>query len=270
MRWVRLHAAAAAAIIERDAVIFTSYRLRFVGQTISGLFSVALFYYVSRLVDVPAFATPDDYFAFVVVGMVVLHALVSMLSALPMALRQELVAGTFERIVLSPFGAPSALTTMAVFPLAVALAQGSITLAVATLVFGMPLEPTTAALALPVALIAALAFVPFALVLAASVLAVKQAGTGAAFFVAMLSLVGGFFFPVSLLPSWIEWTAEVQPFTPALDLLRHLLVGADLDSSPAGAILKIVVFAAVLIPISAYVLNASLRFAQRRGTVIEY
>lgn len=270
MSLVRQYADAAAGMIRRDATIFVTYRARFLTTVLSGLFSLALFYYISRLVNVSAFETPDDYFAFAVVGLVVLEVLAATLSLLPNSVRQELVAGTFERLVVSPFGAVGAITSMTVFPFLLALANGIFTLAVAAFVFGMPVEWKTAPLAIPVAFLGALAFAPFAIALAGTVLAVKQAGMGAGFVVTGISLVGGFFFPVALLPDWIEWLSEVQPFTPALDLLRNLLVGTPLETSAWTAIVKLLVFAAALFPVALAALNASLHFAQRRGTVIEY
>jgi ABC-2 type transport system permease protein len=270
MTLFRQYAAAAAGMIRRDATIFMTYRARFLTTVLSSLFSLALFYYISRLVNVSVFQDPDDYFAFAVVGLVVLEVLAATLTLLPNSVRQELVAGTFERLVVSPFGAVGGIASMTVFPFLLALLNGIFTLAVAAIVFGMPVRWETAPAAIPVAFLGAFAFVPFALALAGSVLAVKQAGMGAGFIVTGISLIGGFFFPVALLPGWIQWVSDVQPFTPALDVLRNLLVGTPLETSVWTAIAKLLVFTGVLFPVALLALNACLHFAQRRGTVIEY
>jgi ABC-2 type transport system permease protein len=270
MTAVRAYGAATIGILQRDWRLFISYRTRFLSQLLSGFFSLVLFYYVSRIAGGRVFSRPDDYFAFAVVGLVVMGVLVSTLSTLPMALRQELVAGTLERLVVSPFGAVAAIASMAWFPIAFAFVNGVLTLTFAAVIFGMPIEWSTAPLAIPVGALGALAFAPFALLVAGAVIVVKQAGMGAGFLVTGISLVGGFFFPVALLPGWIEWLSKVQPFTPALDLLRHLLVGSPLASSPWLAVAKLAGFAAVLLPISLVFLRLSIRAAQRRGTIIEY
>ncbi len=270
MTVLRAYGAATLGIVQRDWRLFTSYRTRFLSQILSGFFSLVLFYYVSRVAGGRVFANPDDYFAFAVVGLVVMGVLVSTLLTLPTALRQELVAGTLERLVVSPFGAVAAIASMAWFPLVFALLNGLLTLTFAAAVFGMPVAWGTAAFAIPVAALGALAFAPFALLVAGAVIVVKQAGMGASFLVTGISLIGGFFFPVSLLPDWIEWMSKVQPFTPALDLLRHLLVGTPLVGSQWLAIAKLVGFAAVLLPVSLVFLRLSIGVAQRRGTIIEY
>lgn len=263
------YAGAAGALFRRDLRTFLSYRTRFAGQIIGTFLSVILFYYVSRLVRVSLFDTPDKYFAYVVVGLVIMGALVSSLSALPARVRQELVAGTFERILLSPFGAVAAISAAVVFPLVLTLIEGVVTITFAVLAFGMPIR-ATAPLALPTAVLAALSFTPFALLAAAAVIAAKQAQTGIGFAVTGISLISGVFFPTSLLPSWIQWTAQVQPFTPSLMLLRHLIAGTPMDETTGVVLLKLVVFVAVFIPVAWFVLGRAIRLGQRRGTIIEY
>ncbi len=261
---------AGVAILQRDARLYFSYRTRVVSQLLQTLVSLTLFYYVSRLVRVPAFGTPDRYFAFVVVGLVILELLTATLALLPMTIRQELVAGTFERVVVSPLGPVWAVTSMVMFPISFSLVLGAVTIMFAAVIFGMPIAGATAVLALPVAVLAALALAPLALGVSAAVLVVKQAGTAATFAVTLISLIGGFFFPIALLPSWIRWTADVQPVTPILDLLRHLVVGTPLTSSAWLTMLKVVGFAAILLPASMFALRAAVNISRRRGTIIEY
>jgi ABC-2 type transport system permease protein len=82
--------------------------------------------------------------------------------------------------------------------------------------------------------------------------------------------VGGLYFPVSILPGWLQELSKAQPFTPGTDLLRHLLVGTPL-ASPAGAsLLKLFAFMLVLLPVSVVALSSAIGIGQRRGTIIEY
>ncbi len=262
--------AGGVAIATRDWLLFRSYRMRFFTQFIGGLFTVVLFYYISQIVSSSAFDSPEEYFAFVVVGLIVMEVLAGTLSAVPLAVRQELVAGTLERLVVSPFGTVAAVFSMLAFPFLLAFIRGVVTLTIATLAFGMPVVWETAPLAIPVAFVGAISFAPFTLMIAASVLTMKQAGAGTGLIMGVLALVGGFFFPVALLPDWLEWASKVQPFTPALNLLRNLLVGTPLEGSALGALARMVFFALVLMPVGVWVLRLAVRSAQRRGTITEY
>ena len=144
------------------------------------------------------------------------------------------------------------------------------TLFLGIVVFGLQLHWSTVPLAVPVMLLVLMSFLPFGVLFAALTVVVKQGSVGTSWVIALLSIVGGLYFPVSLLPGWLQTIAKLQPFTAATDLLRHLLVNSSLGQSPQTSLLKLVGFAAVLLPLSIWVLQRSIRFGQQRGTIIEY
>ena len=260
--------AAGLAIFQRDLRLYLSYRTLALTQLFSVLFSLAVFYYISRLLMVNTFDSPDSYFAFVVVGLVILSVTQSTL-VLSASLRSELVAGTFERILLSPLGPVRGALSMVVFPMVLALFTGFWTLVVAAAVFGLHLHWATVALALPVGFAAALSFSSIAMLIAAMVVVFKQS-PGVNMLISLIALASGFYFPISLLPSWIRWVSEVQPFTPAVNLMRHYLVGMPLPDAAGLYALKLIGFVVVLLPLSTWALSRGIAVGQRKGTIIEY
>ena len=122
------HAAAAAGIFRRDMTVYLSYRWRLGAQYVGVLFSLAVFFYISRLVRVPAFPTPQAYFAYAAVGVIILQVLQATLD-IPVAVRQELVAGTFERMAVSPFGPVASILSLFLFPIVSAVLTMLVTLA---------------------------------------------------------------------------------------------------------------------------------------------
>jgi ABC-2 type transport system permease protein len=264
------YAGAVFEVLRRDLLVFASYRARLFTQILAVFFSMALFYYISRLVSVQTFESPDAYFGFVVAGLVIFRVLMSSFNAATTGVRQQLVAGTFERNLVSPFGAVAGVASLLLFPFVLAFVLGAATLALAGLVFGMDVQWDTLPLAIPLAFLAALAFSPFALVLAAAGILFKQTTAGAGFILSGISLIAGFYFPVALLPDWIQWTSDVQPFTPAVELLRNVVVGTPLENSALSDVLKLVGFSAVLLPLSFLVLKGAILIGRRRATIIEY
>jgi ABC-2 type transport system permease protein len=262
------YASATRAVLERDCMVFLSYRWQFASQMLAAAFSLVLFHYLAQLVDVPAFRSPADYFGYVVVGLVIVQILQSTLG-IPQQLRADLVAGTFERVVQSPFGEARAILAMTLFPFVYSLALGTVTLVLAAAVFALPVVWETVPLAIPVALLGAAAFAAFGLLFAALVLVVKRA-TGAAWLVTLVSILGGLYFPVSILPGWIRWAADVQPFTPSVDLLRHLIAGYPLRNPAWADVLTIAAFAAVLLPFATWLVGRAARRSRRRGTITEF
>lgn len=261
---------ATAALCERDFKLWKSYRMRWVTTVFTAVAGVTLFYYVSRLVNAPEVGDADDYFGFVVVGTAILQMLTSTLTGPIGTLRSELMTGNFERLVVSPFGPVGSIVSMTIFPMLLGLAVSVITLVFAALAFGLDLSGPEALLAIPVSILGALAFAPFGLLMAALALLFKGTNAGATFVVTGLSLVAGLYFPVSLLPDWIRWVSDVQPFTPAADLLRDLLLDTPADVSVAGSLVTLIAFAIVMLPVATLVLRAAVAKSRRDGTITEY
>jgi ABC-2 type transport system permease protein len=270
MSTVAAYGSAAGAILRRDIALMLSYRFRVVAQVATTLFTLTLFYYISRLVSVETFASPDDYFAFAVIGIITLQVVNATLLAPPAAMRQELVAGTFERLAVSPFGPVNGVISMLLFPLVQTLIIVAVTLAFAAAVFGLDLEWPSALLAAPVGILAALSFAPFGIAVLALVTVMKQAAATTSWIVAAMSLIAGLYFPVTLLPDWIQWSSDVQPLTPAVELMRNVLVGTPLTDPLWADLARLVGFAAVLTPAAMYLLGRAINVSRRRGTIIEY
>ena len=266
---MRLWLDAMWAIMRRDAILFVSYRTQFVSQFLGPLFSLIVFYYISKLLTNTTIESPGGYFGYVVIGLAIIQILTISLGVMPVTIRQELVSGTIERFLVSAYGPINGIFGTMMFPLANAFVSGTLTLVFAAVIFGLPLA-TTAVLAIPVALLGTFAFMPFALALVAMVIAFKQVSSASQFLVTAVAIVGGLYFPIALLPDWISWASEIQPFTPATDLLRHLLVDTPLQDSALVELGKLVAFIIVLFPVAVYGLRAAIRYGQRSGTIAEY
>lgn len=269
MSAVGAHLAPSLSVVRRDLLLAWSYRLQFMTGIFSGFISLALFYYVSRLVRVEQF-TPDAYFAFAAIGIVIATVTYATIQLPQMTLQQELVAGTFERILLAPWGSAAAIVSLLVYPTLYALITVVGLLSIGAAVFGLDLQWSTVPLAAPVAVMSVLAFAPFGVLLLASVVVLKKPPPGASYVVAGLALIAGLYFPVELLPGWLRWMSEVQPMTPAVELLRSSLVGQSLSDPVWLHLTKLAVFAAVAFPLSLIGLRAALRRSRRRGTILEY
>lgn len=268
MRVLAQYAQATLATVKRDARIYVSYRLRLVSQTLGMLFTLTIFFYVAKLVRADALGHGDSYYEFVVIG-IVATAVVNSALGLSELVRMELLAGTFERLLISPLGPVAGALSMAVFPVVFATVFAGIMLAVAAVIFSLPINLAGIPLALLVSALGAVAFAAIGLLFVGGLLAYKSS-MGAVWVMAGLSLLGGVYFPVALFPGWIRWLSEVQPLTPAVGLLRHALVRTPSVEPVWLELVKLVGFAAVLLPISGAVLWQAVKLSRRRGTLMEY
>jgi len=263
------HLRPTVAVVRRDLLLAWSYRLQFVAGAFSGFVSLTIFYYISRLVRVEQFS-PNEYFAFVAIGIVIFTIVTATLQIPQVSLRQELVAGTFERMLLAPWGSAAAIVSLLIYPTLYAMFTVASLVFIGAAVFDLQLQWSTVPLAIPVTVLSLLALAPFGILLLASVIFSKKAPPGANYIIAGLSVVAGLYFPVALLPDWIRWASDVQPLTPAVELLRTTLVGQPLSHPAWLTVTKLAVFAGVALPLAVAVLQRALRSSRRRGTILEY
>jgi ABC-2 type transport system permease protein len=269
MTAARRHLIPMMAVVRRDLLLAWSYRTQFVSGVFSGFVSLAIFYYVSRLVRIEQFS-PDEYFAFVAIGVMIFSVVTATLQLPQASLRQELVAGTFEKMLLAPRGSIPAIVSLLVYPALYALVTFLALVGIGAAVFGLELQWSTVPLSIPVAILSLLAFAALGTLLLASIVLLKKAPPGANYLIVALSLVAGLYFPTELLPDWLGWASEVQPLTPAVDLLRSTLVGEPLSDPAWIGVAKLLAFAAVALPLSVAALGSALRISRRRGTVLEF
>lgn len=256
------------ATMRRDAAIFFSYRFRVPSQILTVLFSLTTFYYIGKIVKPGAIGPRDEYFAFVVVGIVTTSVLTAALTSAHIV-RMELMAGNFERVLISPLGPVWGVIAVAAFPITYATAFAGGTLGVAALIYQVPINVANIVPALVVGVLGALSLACIGLFFVAGLLAFKSA-LGATWVIAGLSLLGGAYFPLRLFPVWLRWVSDVQPFTPTVDLLRHLLIGTRLLEPAWLELGKLVGFTVVLVPVAFALLWLAVHVSRRRGTIMEY
>jgi ABC-2 type transport system permease protein len=257
-------------IVLRDLRILLSYRFRWITILLGPAVFVVLFYYVSRLVVVPSVGSSDGYFSFVITGMAGLAVLTATVSEASNAIRNEQIAGTLERLATSAFGPLRACIAMLAYPVLQAIVVAIVTVLLAIVIGDLRPSVGELLLAVPALMLVALAFAPLGLFAVALTFVLRQTTTGVTVLITLFSVVAGVYFPVSLLPDWIEWTSDLQPFTPAVGILRHLLSTAPLKGSFWGDALRLAAFTVVLMPLSFLALRAALARARRRGTMTEY
>ncbi len=262
----------AAAFLRRDLLLQSSYRSAFVLNLVGIFFSVAIFHYLGRLVDpsVAARLGGRDYFSFVLIGIAFYNYLGTALNSFSGSLRQAQLTGTLEPVLATPVGIPTLLFGSALYHFLYTSLTAVAYLAVAALAFGLDLSRANLPSCLLTLALTILAFSGLGILSAAFTLVWKR-GDPLAFFLGTASaLLGGVYFPLSIVPAWVQKIAAWIPLTYALSAMR----GAVLDGKPAGDLGadlgRLALFAAVLIPLSVVAFVAALARARRDGSLAQY
>jgi ABC-2 type transport system permease protein len=108
-------------------------------------------------------------------------------------------------------------------------------------------------------------------ILAASFIMVLKRGDPITWaFGAVSSLLGGVYYPVEVLPGWLQMLARLLPITYALHAMRlALLQGAGFDILLPD-LLALTLFAVILLPLSLLAFQFAVRRARQDGSLTHY
>jgi ABC-2 type transport system permease protein len=81
----------------------------------------------------------------------------------------------------------------------------------------------------------------------------------------MLLVVSGVYYPVEVLPTWMQWLATISPATYALDGIRDAILEGDGLTAMWDEIWPLLVIGAVSIPLGLEVFRRGERYAKRHG-----
>ena len=237
-------------------------------------FSVAAFYFVARVFG-PA-ASPHlaeyggDYFAFVLVGIAFGAYQAVGMSAFAEAIRSGQTQGTLEAMLVTPTRLELILASSALWSFLQATLQVLVYLAVGALLFGAPLGQANVGTALLTLLLSLLAFSGLG-ILSASVILVTKRGDPITFVFGSLSaLLSGVYYPVAVLPAWLQPLSALLPLTHALRALRLALLEGASPAEVAPNLAMLALFALVVLPGGIWAFRWALRQARREGTLTQY
>ena len=82
---------------------------------------------------------------------------------------------------------------------------------------------------------------------------------------AVMLLVSGVYYPVSVLPGWMQWISRVTPTTYMLDGLRASIQGGKSLAQLGGDVWPLLACGVVSIPLGLAIFNQAERYAKRTG-----
>ncbi|MDA8274672.1 MAG: ABC transporter permease [Actinomycetota bacterium] len=266
--------AVTAACLRRDAAEAWSYRLPFLWRFVELFTGLVMLYFLSRLVGnriatVSGSPITGGYFGYAVLGTTLVAVLHSALTSFASRLRTDQTTGTLEAMLATP--TPAWLTVVAgsAYGMVQIVVMELVTLLVAVGIFGLRFDATPAGVAVLVpGLVATLAcFFSFGLLLAAFTMVFKRGQGLATLAVSGFTLLGGVYYPVSLLPTFLRDVGAALPFTWAIDLLRGSLV---FGAAPVSRLVELAASDAVLLPLGIWLFGRAVDRTRRTGTLAQY
>jgi ABC-2 type transport system permease protein len=257
----------------RDLAIARSYRVLFLFELFETLFGVAAFYYLSRFIEVPSFAQTHPaggYFAFAVVGFAFFDYLTVALSAFDQSLEEARRNGTLEYLLVTQTSLPIILVGSAIYPFVLLSMRTAVYLGWAVMIFDFPVSQANwfgAALVLAASVVA---FAGLGVLSASYSLLFKRGNPVKWLFLGVAGLVSGVMYPVTVLPAFLQGVARLVPVTYSLEGMRGALLQQASLLSLWPTLRALLLFGAILLPVSLAVFSLALRRTKVTGTLSHF
>jgi ABC-2 type transport system permease protein len=174
--------------------------------------------------------------------------------------------GTIEYTFMAPLARPVHLLGMGLFAIAYGIVRAVLLFGVVALFFDLELPNASYVAALVVLLVASISFVGIGMMTAVLPLISPEKGMQLGFVAqGILLVVSGVYYPVDVLPQWMQWIATISPATYALDGVRDAIVEGDGLSEMGDELWPLVLIGLVAIPLGLEIFRRGERHAKRHG-----
>jgi ABC-2 type transport system permease protein len=174
--------------------------------------------------------------------------------------------GTIEYTFMAPLSRPIHLFGMGAFAIVYGIIRAVLLFGVVALFFDLNLSQANFAAALVVLLVASISFIGIGMMTAVLPLISPEKGTQLGFIAqGLLLVVSGVYYPVDVLPQWMQWISVISPATYALDGMRDAIIDGDGITAMGDELWPLVVIGIVSVPLGLEVFRRGERYAKRHG-----
>jgi ABC-2 type transport system permease protein len=263
-----------AAFLARDFLWELSYPLNFFWRWSSIFFNLITFYFLGRLISGATTgylsAYGGDYFPFVLVGLALGGFQNVALTSVSHAVLYGMYTGTLEAMLVTPTSLSTIVFASVLYQFASSLVSVLIYLLFGILLFGFSLAQANLWAAAVIMGLTLLAHLPLGIFSASFLLIFKRGDPVTSLVGSFSALMGGVYFPLEVLPGWLQSAAQFIPFTHALEGLRQALLNGRSLLSLGTQVAVLGLFAGVLLPLSLAVFSWAVHQAKRLGTLSQF
>jgi ABC-2 type transport system permease protein len=181
--------------------------------------------------------------------------------------RQEQSEGTLESLLVTPTPLWVLLLGSTLVPLGFTLVEIVVYVAVGIGFFGAGFSAAGVLIAIPIALLNVAVFAGIGILAASFIVVTKRGEPITPLVGATTTLFAGALFPVSLLPGALQVAGKLLPSYYGIEGLRGALLSDEPLAAAWDEMIVLASMAAVLLPLSTWVLTKALRWGRVSGTL---
>jgi ABC-2 type transport system permease protein len=262
---LRLQLVGLGGVVERNAYLIKRYawwELAFFVWTVANTLTIV---FIAKGVQATGgHLNVDRVTTSLLIGAVIWSYLGIIFEILTQTVAWERWEGTIEYTFMAPLSRAVHLGGMGLFAVLYGVLRTALLFAVVALFFGLHLHQADFVAALVLLAVASVSFAGLGMITAVLPLISPEKGSQFGFIAqGFLLVVSGVYYPVSVLPQWMQWVSTISPATYALRGIRAAVLNGQ--AARWGDIWPLLLLGFVAIPVGLVVFRAGERYAKRHG-----
>ncbi len=262
------------AFLWRDFINETSYKFAFFMQFVGIFISTLTFFFLSKLLGSVgvSYLKPygGNYFSFVLIGIAFYSYLGVSMRSLSESIREGQMLGTLESLLVTQTEIPTIILSSSLYSFIWASFRVAVYLMLGAFVFDVDLGNANLLGALLILILTIISFSSFGIMSASFIMIMKRGDPISWIFTGISGLLGGLYYPISVLPDWLRNISYLLPVTYSLEGMRlALLKGYSLRELMPN-IVALVIFSIILLPLGILIFGYAVKRAKIDGTLTQY
>ncbi len=237
-------------------------------------FTVLTFFFLSKIFggNSSPYLKPygGSYFAFVIIGIAIASYLQLSLGSFSKNIREAQITGTLEALLMTQTTIPTIIFSSSIYSFLWTSLRVFLLLALGIIIFGMSAENANYAVAVIVLILTITSSMGLGIISASFIMVFKKGDPLNMIFSSLSSLLGGVFYPVSVLPGWLQKCAFFVPITHSLEGMRQAMINGATLKDVIQNILVLIAFSVIMIPLSLWIFILAVKKAEIDGTLTHY
>lgn len=203
---------------------------------------------------------------FLLVGALLWSYLSMLFDILSETVSWERWEGTIEYTFMSPASRATHLLGTSIYAVAYGILRTAVMFGIISLFFDLQVADANFPAALLILAVCSISLIGFGMVAAVMPLLSPEKGQQVTFiFASLLLLISGIYYPVGVLPGWMQAVSRFSPVTYALEGVRGALLDGQGVSDLWGSIWPLLIMGAICVPLGLWVFQVGERYAKRTG-----
>lgn len=262
------------AFLKKDFLMESSYSLAFIFNFAGILASILSYFFIDKLFGSQMVPHLEEfgvnYFSYVLLSMAFFGYVGIGLGSFSERISSEQMQGTLEAVLLTPTKISTILFSMALWNLVLATVDMIIYILFAVFLFKISFANIDILSTLVVFILTIISFSSLGILSACFIMVLKRGNPFSWIVASIEGLIGGVYFPITVLPAWLQFLAKLFPITYAIRAIELAVYKGYNVLQLSREISFLLLFSIVLLPASIAAFKYSLRKARKDGSLAQY